>query len=128
MNMDVVDSSLLFALFNAADEWHEDAKRAIGGPDPVLVPPGILQETLDLVRLRQGPRAANQALAWLQAQQPILLSTSRSDASFSAATKAAPRHPKLSFADVWCVAHAHEHELGLLTKDKDQKRAFAEWT
>ncbi|MFO1532086.1 MAG: PIN domain-containing protein [Thermoplasmatota archaeon] len=127
--MHAIDTSLLYALFNANDQWHEEAKTAVQEQRPVLVPPGILQETMDLLRLRHGAKAAAAALAWLQATGQLDLSGAYGDESLRAAVSA--YEPtiarRLSFADAWCVAHALHHGATLLTRDADQVKAAKDW-
>jgi predicted nucleic acid-binding protein len=135
-SMHAIDTSLLYALFNANDKWHAEAKRLIQEHRPVLIPPGILQETLDLLRLRHGAKAAHSALVWLTSAGGIVIEPARSEKSFeeavevcvaSAKPKAATQAGKLSFADVWCVAHAAQHQAEILTKDEQQRRVFKAW-
>jgi predicted nucleic acid-binding protein len=132
--MAAIDTSLLYALFNEADIWHADAKRAIQQNSPVVVPPGVLQETLDLVRLRQGQSAAKAAFAWLSTHPQIRLAASSSDQSHAAAlaflagSPTAATWKAYSFADVWCVAHARTLGVPLLSRDDAQKRLMQGWS
>lgn len=127
--MKAIDTSLLYALFTTSDQWHADARRVMENDRPLLVPPGVLQETLDLIRLRAGTAAAASALAWLAAQPQVVLEPGLASESHQAALDRALATPgsKLSFADVWAVAHAKEHGVPLLSKDKAQLAAFASW-
>lgn len=132
--MNVVDTSLLYALFDAKDKWHKDAKRALEEHRPVLVPPGILQETLDLLRYRHGAKVAVAALQWLAKADQVVLEPRHGDASFAivlneynTTTKAVDGGfdaQALSIADAWCIAYAIANETPLLTKDTNQEKAF----
>ena len=132
--MAAIDTSLLYALFNAADIWHADAKKALQEHAPVVVPPGVVQETLDLVRLRQGQAAAKAAFTWLSTHPQVRLTPSSSDVSHAAAlaffsgSPTAATWKAYSFADVWCVAHAQALGLPLLTRDDAQKRLMQGWS
>jgi predicted nucleic acid-binding protein len=130
--MHAIDSSLLYALFNSKDQWHKEAKRAMEEQRPILVPPGILQETLDLLRYRHGAKAAAAALHWLAEADQVVLEPRGSDGSFAIVLNEHD-HAKetgegvfdgLSLADAWCVAYAVANETPLLTKDADQEKAF----
>ncbi len=137
--MHAIDSSLLYALFNEKDKWHKDAKALIQEHRPILIPPGVLQETLDLLRYRHGSQVANDALQWLWRTGQILVDDpSHAEASFQFALQArVSPNPEwqafvaaienLSFADLWCITHAIEHKATLLTKDKKQFDAFQRW-
>lgn len=50
----IADSSVLYALYDEEDEHHERARRALGHPEPVMVPSEILVETVDLLAYRWG--------------------------------------------------------------------------
>lgn len=131
--MAAIDTSLLYALFNEVDIWHADAKRAIQEHAPVVVPPGVVQETLDLIRLRQGPGTAKAAFAWLSTHPRIHLATSSADQSHAAALafftdSSTATWKACSFADVWCVAHAKALGLPLLSHDDAQKRLMQGWS
>lgn len=58
----VADTSLLYAFFDAADDHHDRARARMGVPEPVLVPPEILVETVNLVQYRAGYQRARRAL------------------------------------------------------------------
>lgn len=131
--MHTIDSSLLYALFNAKDQWHQDAKQALGEHRPLLVPPGILQETLDLLRYRHGAKVAVAALQWLAQADQVILEPRKGDASLGTvlsqyttakAVDAGFDAAALSIADAWCIAHAIANEATLLTKDTKQEKAF----
>lgn len=125
--MRAIDTSLLYALFNEADQWHGEARRAVQEHRPIVVPPGILQETLDLLAYRHGVVAARRALEWMEREDGFILADSR------AHQQAIPlflddgfdrKKRSLSFADAWCVAHAREAGIPLLTKDRHQETAL----
>lgn len=61
----VGDTSALYALFDADDAHHEDAKAALEDPEPIDVPTEVLVETIDLVEYRSTSETARAALAWL---------------------------------------------------------------
>lgn len=63
--MRVADTSLLYAFLDADDRHHERARGLMGAPEPVLVPPEILVETVNLVQYRAGFESARQALGSL---------------------------------------------------------------
>lgn len=130
--MHAIDTSLLYALFNVRDQWHGQAKRSVEDHRPLLVPPGILQETLDLLRYRHGAKAAEAAWHWLANADKVVLEPRSGDASFSAVLEGQGRagkaaggfDPALSLADRWCVAYAVANGTVLLTKDGRQEKAF----
>jgi predicted nucleic acid-binding protein len=130
--MHTIDSSLLYALFNAKDQWHKEAKRAMQETRPILIPPGILQETLDLLRYRHGFEAAVAALKWLGGADQVVLEGRHGDASFARvlngyakeAVEGAFDAKALSVADAWCIAYAIANEAPLVTKDANQEKAF----
>ena len=132
--MNVVDTSLLYALFDTKDKWHKEAKRALEEHRPVLIPPGILQETLDLLRYRHGAKVAVAALKWLAKSDQVVLELRHGDASFAIVLNEY-NNPKeavdgvfdaaaLSVADAWCIAYAIANGTPLLTKDANQEKAF----
>jgi predicted nucleic acid-binding protein len=129
--MHAIDTSLLYALFNARDRWHAEAKDLVQQHRPILVPPGILQETLDLLRLRHGGKAAAAALAWLQGNAQLVLDADGAGRSHAMAVRAfsdpSSRPGEMSFADVWCATHAADRTVPLLSKDKDQLRFHEAW-
>lgn len=119
--MHAIDTSLLYALFNAKDQWHDEAKDLVQRHRPILVPPGILQETVDLVRYRAGAKAAKASLAWLKGTPQFVLGVAGSESSLAATLHdKAPAPASLSFADAWCAAHAAAAHVPLLTKDSGQ--------
>jgi predicted nucleic acid-binding protein len=61
----VGDTSALYAVFDADDEHHEEAKRALEEPEPVVAPTEILTETVDLIGYHASHDLARQALDWL---------------------------------------------------------------
>jgi len=122
--MHAIDTSLLYALFDEADKWHEDAGRLVQEHRPVAVPPGTLQETLDLLAFRHGPKAARAAEAWLAAQDAVLVAGDDAGRSFDRGLALFREEEGLSFADAWCVAHALVLEVPLLTKDRRQEAAW----
>lgn len=131
--MDAVDTSVLYALFNEADDWHDKAKRTLRERRPILVPPGVLQETLELLHLRHGAAHARSALQWLAQQPMVLLDPAGAAQSHQAAAEAflsgtrTPEAHRIGFADVWCVAHALERGAGLVTNDARQAKFFKTW-
>lgn len=50
----VADSSFLITLFDADDPRQETAREQAERPDPILVPPAVLGETLGVVQARHG--------------------------------------------------------------------------
>lgn len=58
----VADTSALYALFSEGDAHHERARTDMQDPEPVVVPTEILVETLGLIGVRHGPKAAFRAL------------------------------------------------------------------
>lgn len=128
--MHAIDTSLLYALFDAADKWHKDAKQLVQEHRPILVPPGTLQETVDLLAYRHGRTKARQALAWMDAQNGFVITdeqVSRGQRAAVALFMDAEQDRNkgaLSFADAWCIGHAVEAGVGLLTKDAHQAAVF----
>lgn len=132
--MHTIDSSLLYALFNAKDQWHKEAKRALEEHRPVLIPPCILQETLDLLRYRHGAKVAVAALQWLAKADQVVLEPRHGDSSFAIvlteyntkkeAVDGVFDGEALSIADAWCISYAIANDTPLLTKDTKQEKAF----
>lgn len=69
--MRVADTSALYALLDEADAHHAKAIQEVEDPEPIVVPPEILVETIDLVGYRFGHGAAQSALQDLLALSNI---------------------------------------------------------
>jgi predicted nucleic acid-binding protein len=104
----VADTSLLYAVLNASDGHHEDAREAFADPEPVLVPHGILQETLGLIQLRRGFPASWEAGAALQRLPHVDVPTTDQAVADTAWGRFADGDGDLSLADAlvvaWCQA------------------------
>ncbi|MHB8634267.1 MAG: PIN domain-containing protein [Thermoplasmatota archaeon] len=132
--MNTIDSTLLYALFNVKDQWHREAKRVMEENRPILVPPGILQETLDLLRYRHGAKTSVAALQWLARADKVILEARRGDGAFTSvlneyantgeAANGVFDATALSVADAWCISYAIANDAPLLTKDADQEKVF----
>lgn len=128
--MHAIDTTLLYALFDSSDKWHKDAKKLVQEHRPILVPPGTLQETLDLIAYRHGRTAARKALTWLDTQDGFMVTDAQMAlghrAAFPLFMDAGHDREKatLSFADAWCIGHALQAGVDLLTKDTHQAAVF----
>jgi len=63
----VADTSWLYALFDADDAFHDEARALVMSPVVTLVPSAIMNETLDLIGYRGGKANATKAEAALRA-------------------------------------------------------------
>lgn len=119
--MRVVDTSLLYALFNRSDIHHQEAQDAFRQPAPIGVPASVLQETLDLVRFRHGKQSAVHAyedllsLAHVRFLQPP---------AGTAVSKLWAEEDPLSHADAGAIVTAWSEDADLLTKDAKQRAVF----
>lgn len=116
-----VDTSWLYALFDADDKHHGRVLAEVSVAGPLLVNPVILVEFLDLVR-RRGGRVAS-----IQAYEDMLRLT---HLRFTSAPKPAGvarvmgRPGGLTWMDATAVATALDEGSGLRTFDAAQRTAF----
>ena len=130
--MKAIDTSVLYALFNATDEHHAAARQAVLSHYPIYVPGCVLQETLDLLRFRHGRQVASNALAWLKSTPQFALGGSALEQSYTRAQNLfldlsdtlsphlATARGRATFADVWCITQAAALAIPLLTSDIHQ--------
>ncbi len=131
--MKAVDTSVLYALFNTGDQRHQEAIALVHAHAPLVVPPSVLQELLDLVRHRHGRHKAQGIAAWLNGAPQFLLDACNLDEAHANAVAEfltdRPRHSgrvHLSFADIACITYARCNRLSLLTRDPNQGELAAE--
>lgn len=120
----VADTSWLYAFFVASDAHHEKAVAQSGSIESLHVPPAILVETLDLMRLRKGlgRASAENALGQMEADPHFRLAEPPHD--HAAAAKVYRGNRRLSYADAAAVAAARRVGGELCTFDKRQRAAL----
>jgi predicted nucleic acid-binding protein len=118
MAVALLDTNVLFASASARDEYHEPAREIVHGIDHGVLPEAIvtdyvIAETLNLVRERLGPSAANQLLDRLiEGAHFEIVHTPNTD--FNAAQPVFRRHGALSFVDSTIVAFMDREEVEYL--------------
>lgn len=118
----VIDTTLLYALFDVRDAHHADARAAFSDPERTLLDPVILMEWLQLVRHRNGRRASLDALEDLQRLPNVAMAIpSHPDA----VARIMHNHGRLSWQDACCLATAQAAGARLLTADAQQQRVWA---
>ena len=118
----VADTSWLYALIDAADPHHVEARQQARQPDPVEVPEAILAETLDLIRYRQRKAVARDALDGFERLPHFVLGEGAPHADVASIWRA---HAALSYADATAVAVARRRNVGLRSFDRRQLRALS---
>lgn len=120
----VADTSWLYAFFVATDAHHKAAVDQSRKVEALHVPPAIMVETLDLIRLRKGlgRPGAEGALEQMEADSHFRLGEPPHDHLATASVYRAAQ--ALSYADAAAVAAARRLGLDLLTFDADQRAAL----
>lgn len=118
----VADTSLLVALFDATDPRQGDARRSLASATPVIIPTEIIVETLGVVKVKAGRRAALSVLDGLVRLPNVTWSEC---CDFQGSLRIYRRFPSLSFPDAVAVQECIARGAGLLTFDEGQRRAFA---
>lgn len=121
----VADTSWLYAFFVASDIHHSKAVQQSTKVETVHVPPAIVVETLDLIRLRNrlGRSKAENALSQMENDPHFRLADPPHDHAAAAQIYRAAKG--LSYADAAAVAAARRLGLDLLTFDEGQQAAVA---
>lgn len=118
----VADTSLLVALFDASDPRQTDARRALASAAPAIIPTEILVETLGVVKVKAGRRAALSVLDGLAGLPNVTWSEC---CDFQGSLRIYRRFPSLSFPDAVVVQECIARGADLLTFDEGQRRAVA---
>lgn len=117
----VADTSLLFALFDAADAHHAKARAEAARQRSFVVPSEILVETLAIFRVRRGREASLQVLRALRSMPHARVAATK-PAVVERAVAAVGEGP-LSYQD-WIVVHTCRASGGQpWTFDDDIRRA-----
>lgn len=119
--MRVADTSLLYAFFNRKDHHHDGAVEALRDPEPIDVPHGVLQETLDLLAYRHGKTAAVDAHDYLLGLPHVAVVEVEHGPALVDLWRG---HKRLSYVDAQGVHAARESGADLLSHDKDQHKAL----
>lgn len=97
--MRVADTSFLYAFFNANDAHHRAAQDAMESSEPILIPHGIYQETLDLIRYRQGKATARACQDYLDGLPHAAIAPVAKARDMDEASHLFQAHERLSYAD-----------------------------
>lgn len=104
--MRVADTSFLYALFSAEDEFHARAMRAVAESGAIMIPSEIHAEALALIHYRQGFDAARAAGEWLREQGHVEVGFASRELIERAWTVFTAARGRLSFPDSivvsWC--------------------------
>ncbi len=117
----IADTSVLYALFDASDKWHKQARQDVARPEPMVVPREILAETMDLILRKGGHDAALRAFASLVAL-PVTRIPEETARLEAVRNHFAEANGKLSWADSVVVEFARARAAGLLSYDKEIHR------
>ena len=116
-----VDSSWLYAFFDAADAHHGAARAEASAPGAWLVNPVALVETLDLVRHRTGRATSVRFYETLLGMGQVHLVGAPKPAVMA---RLMAQHGGISWQDASVLATALDEGADLRTFDKDQRKAF----
>ncbi len=125
----VADTSWLYALLNARDEFHAVAVAQAESKESIYIPPVILAETLLLVQRRgeklgrNGHALAVEAMDRLAAKPSVLMA--EPDHDHDATSRILRAHPRLTYPDAAAVAAARRKAVPLCTFDEAQRQAHA---
>jgi hypothetical protein len=114
----VVDTGVLFALFDRSDRWHERARGFLATHrELLLVPATVLPETAYLLRQLGGPARERLVVAAVASGELTVEDLSRPDAARALELMAA--HPEIGFVDASVVAIAERLKITrLFTTDR----------
>lgn len=118
----VADTSLLVALFDASDPRHDEARMSLASATPAIVPTEILVETLGVVKVKAGRRAATSVLDGLVRLPNVTWSEC---CDLQGSLRIYRRFPSLSFPDAVVVQECVVRGADILTFDEGQRRAVA---
>ena len=118
----VADTSMLVAVFDASDPRREDARAWVASAARAVVPTEILVETLGVIKVKAGRKAAVAALDGLVRLPNVTWSEC---CDFQAALKHYRRFPSLSLPDAIVVHECIARGAEPLTFDEAQRRAIA---
>lgn len=117
----VADSSFLLTLFDTTDPRRARAKAWAARPQPIVVPPEVLGETLGIAHARRGYDAANDILTWLNGKPHIELLDATNVESVAAVF--AQGRGKLSWVDAAVVWRCRSQGAEPLCFDPDIEAA-----
>lgn len=117
----VVDTSVLYALFDEADAHHERARRDLAAQPRWAVPLAVLVEFLLVVRRRHGKPVAQRAMQDLQGMGRLDIVQPQDAAKVLALWR---DHPTLSAPDAVGLQEALHTGVPLLTYDQGQASVY----
>ena len=101
----LVDSGILYALFNRRDKWHEPATAMLSaGSEDLIVPAAILGETAYLLEERSQTSGVIELAGWLS--QPRITVEGLLPQDLRRITVLMSKYPELGFVDSSVVAIA----------------------
>jgi predicted nucleic acid-binding protein len=119
----LVDSGILYALFNRRDKWHEPAMTLLSaGSDDLIVPATILGETAYLLEERSQARGVIELAGWLA--QPRITVEGLLPQDLRRMTLLISKHPALGFVDSSVAAIAER--LLIATIATTDRRHFSD--
>lgn len=119
--MTVVDTSVLYALFDDADAHHARARADLGSRRRWAVPFAVLVEFLLVVHRRKGREAAQRALDDLDSLGTMDVLQPQDVGKALAIWRG---NPALSAADAVGIQESLQSGVPLLTYDEDQAKAY----
>lgn len=122
--MKVLDSSVLIALFRTGETLHEKAVRLFMGKEDFLVMDYVLGEVITVLKLRESFEVSKKCLEFLTSVEGIKIVETDSETFWSAIDFFSENKNKLSFIDTLLFLFSKEHDLQLITFDKDLKKAL----
>ena len=118
----IVDTSFLYAAFDAADARHREARDELGKPHALGIPLCIMAEFLDLVEYRNGRQTAAKIHRDLTEFPTVALVGIKDEAAVLVIWA---RHPGLSVCDAAGIQASIEGKATLLSYDAAQAKALA---
>lgn len=118
--MHVVDTSFLIALFDSGDPRRSEAREDLEKAAPAVIPTEILVETLGVLKVKVGRRAATEALENLLRLPNVTWSEC---CDFQGTLAIYRSHTALSFPDAVVVRECIARGVPPLTFDERQREA-----
>ncbi len=117
-DVQVADTSFLYALFSKSDIFHGKARKAAAAADSILVPSETYSETVSLIHYRVGFVAARAAGDWIRSQGKLQLATSSRGVLERSWRIFREARGQLSYPDSVVLAWCRERRCGPLAFDR----------